>query len=181
MLIIDVSQIPPDGMEVEGPLDPGEVHVEGEESFVLEPGGRLRCRVDRGDEHAVHVRGQLDARLGVECSRCLETFSYGVAQDLDLFYLPRRPQQQGNEEEDEVGLSDRDMVVAYYAGDRLDLGEAVREQLFLALPMKRLCREACRGLCAACGTNRNTRECGCPPVADPRLASLAQLFDKGSR
>jgi uncharacterized protein len=180
MLVIEVRQIPPEGLDVDTALDQGEVHVEGEDSFVLEPGGRLRVRVERGDEDAIHVRGRLDAQLMVECARCLELFSYPVNQDLDLFYLPRREQPQGNEEEDEVGLSDRDMVVAYYRGDKLDLGEAVREQLFLALPMKRLCGEACRGLCPSCGTNRNVRDCGCPPAPDPRLASLARLFDKGS-
>ncbi len=47
--------------------------------------------------------------------------------------------------------TDRDMVVAYYKGDRLDLGEVVREQCFLSLPLKRLCREDCRGRCPTCG------------------------------
>jgi uncharacterized protein len=181
MLIIELSQIPPEGTEFDRQLDPGEVHVEGEDSFVLEPGGTLRSRVDLGDEGSVHVQGRLEARLGVECARCLEKFSFPVGQELDLFYLPRREQRSGAEEEDEVELKDRDMVVAFYRGDRLDLGEAVREQLFLALPMKRLCRPDCRGLCPSCGTNRNAGECGCAPEPDPRLASLARLFDKGSQ
>ncbi len=35
--------------------------------------------------------------------------------------------------------------MAYYKDGRLDLGEIVREQLFLTLPMKRLCREELPG------------------------------------
>ena len=54
------------------------------------------------------------------------------------------------------------MVVAYYDGDRLDLGEMVREQFFLAVPLRRLCREDCRGLCPTCGANRNLTDVRLP-------------------
>lgn len=178
MLIIDVSQIPPEGLDVNESLDAGEVHIAGEESFALRAGGTLRCRVERGDDRSVHVRGRLSAELGLECGRCLEAFPFAAGQELDLFYLPHRADA---EEEDEVELSDRDLVVAYYREDRLDLGEMIREQFFLGLPMKRLCRQDCRGRCLKCGANRNLVSCGCPDAEpDPRLSSLAKLFDKGS-
>ena len=46
----------------------------------------------------------------------------------------------------------------------------------LALPMKPLCREDCRGLCRVCGANRNTAPCTCDPrPPDPRLAALRDL------
>jgi uncharacterized protein len=52
----------------------------------------------------------------------------------------------------------------------------LREQFYLALPMKPLCRDECRGLCPSCGTNRNTGACTCAPVwEDPRLAPLKEL------
>jgi len=178
MLLIEISQIPPEGLDVDAPLDPGEVHVEGEESFGLESGGRLRCHVERGDDRTVHVRGDLAARLRLQCGRCLESFEFPMAQDLDLFYLPRRGEQE--EEEDEVELKDHEMVVAYYRDERLDLGEMIREQFFLSLPMKRLCKDACLGLCPTCGANRNLTPCGCPPVADARLSVLGNLLDGGS-
>jgi uncharacterized protein len=59
----------------------------------------------------------------------------------------------------------------------------VREQMHLALPLRRLCREDCRGLCPSCGVNRNTGSCDCQPtetVEDERLAPLRKIFDKGS-
>ena len=177
MLVLNVSQIPLEGMELDSPLEPGEVHLEGERSFALQPGGSLRCRVDRGDDKTVHVRGRLAARLGLECGRCLEPFPLAVEQELDLFYLPHR---EDAEEEDEVELADREMVVTYYAGDRLDLGEMIREQLLLSVPMKRLCREACLGLCPQCGINRNSAACSCVPDADPPLAGLAKLLNGSS-
>jgi uncharacterized protein len=176
MLVIEVSRIPPEGMDVAAPLDPGEIHLQGEESFALEAGGQVACRVEKGDDETVHVRGRLTARLGLECGRCLEAFSFPVDHTLDLFYLPHRP---GEDAEDEEEITDRDLVVAYYAEGRLDLGDMVREQLFLTLPMKRLCRDACLGLCPACGTNRNESPCSCEP-ARVALSPFENLFDKGS-
>jgi uncharacterized protein len=178
MLIIHVSQIPPEGLPVRADLVPAEVHVEGEESFELRPGGRLEAHVERGDEDSVHVRGHLGARLGLQCNRCLEPFELPVDQQLDLFYLPHRSEAGTDEEEEEVELSDRDMVVAFYRGGQLDLGQMVREQFFLALPMKRLCRDDCAGLCPTCGVNRNQVACDCPAEpADPRLVPLRKLLE----
>jgi uncharacterized protein len=180
MLVIEVSQIPPEGLDFDEPLDPPSVHVEGEVDFALVPGGSFRGHLERVDGDSIHVRGQLVAPLQLECGRCLEAFPHPLDQDLDLFYLPHRPDDD-REEEDEVELTDRDMVVAYYRGDRLDLGEVVREQCFLSLPLRRLCREDCRGRCPSCGRNRNTESCGCPApqeTGDPRFSGLKKLFDR---
>ena len=73
-----------------------------------------------------------------------------MEQELDLFYLPHA-QGRPQEEEEEVELTDRDMVVAYYDGDRLDLGEMVREQIFLACRCKRAVPRGLPGLCPSCG------------------------------
>lgn len=181
MLVIEVAKIPHEGMAVAAPLDPAEMHVEGERAFVLRPGADVDCRVERGEDLSVHVRGRLRASLELECGRCLEPYVLSLDQEFELYYLPHRP-DDGDESEDDVELSDRDMVVAYYKGERLDLGEVLREQLFLAIPLRPLCREGCRGLCARCGTNRNLAGCDCAPeaAADPRLAVLGRLIQKGS-
>lgn len=181
MLLIEVSSIPPEGLDIRETLAAGEIHLEGAEGFSLETGGVLDCRVEKGDDETVHVRGRVAARLSLECGRCLEPFALPIDQDLDLFCLPHRADQE-REEEDEVELADHDVVVAYYDHNRLDLGEMVREQFFLALPMRRLCREDCLGLCPSCGANRNAVRCACPPAAeqaDSRLAPLRALLDKG--
>jgi uncharacterized protein len=180
MLLIDIPKIPPEGLELDEALDPASVHVEGESELRLLAGGRLRCHVEIVDGSTVHVRGRLTAAVEPECGRCLERYEAPVGQELDLFYLQRTPGQP-EEQEDDVALSDRDVVVGYYEGERLDLGEVVREQLYLALPLKPLCREDCRGLCVTCGKNLNTGACGCPPPEepeDPRLSPLRGLIDK---
>jgi len=174
MLQIDISRIPPEGADIDEPVTAGDVHVEGEESFRFES-GRLRAHVDVDQESTVHVKGHLTVAVGLECSRCLEPIPFTLEHPLDLFFLPHRD-GAGDDEEDEVELTERDLVVAYYRGDRLDLGEVVREQLFLSVPMKRLCKDACQGLCPSCGANRNAVRCDCVVDTDPRLAPLKKLL-----
>ena len=61
----------------------------------------------------------------------------------------------------------------------LDLTEAMRQYILIAIPMKPLCREDCAELGSSCGSNLNQGECGCPsqPV-DPRWHGLIKLLDK---
>ncbi len=180
MLLIEIPKIPPEGLDLDEAVDAASIHVEGEGEFRLLPGGRLRCHVEIVDGSTVHVRGRLTASVEPECGRCLEPYTAAADQELDLFSLPHTP-GQAEEQEDDVELSDRDVVVSYYQGDRLDLGDLVREQLYLSLPLKRLCREGCLGLCPTCGKNLNKGPCGCPAPQepeDPRLSPLRGLIDK---
>ncbi|MBD3246441.1 MAG: hypothetical protein GF333_05460 [Candidatus Omnitrophica bacterium] len=43
----------------------------------------------------------------------------------------------------------------------LEIDEAVREEILLRFPMKVLCRPDCKGMCPACGVNRNNEPCSC--------------------
>jgi uncharacterized protein len=180
MWLIDIPRIPPEGLALDEALEPVALHLEGDDDVRLRPGGRLRGRVEVVEGRTVHVRGRLESSVEVDCSRCLETYEVELGQEIDLFYLPRAVGQEAAQEE-EVELSDRDVVVGYYDGDRLDLGEVIREQVLLGLPLKPLCREDCRGLCLTCGQNRNASACGCPPPeepSDPRLEPLRKLAAK---
>ena len=177
MLRIDIKNIPPEGLDLDEALKPAELHIRGAEDYTLEPNGTFRGRVEMRDEDTIAVSGQFQAGLGLVCGRCLEPYRMDVAQKLELFLIPHR---EGQDEEDEVELSERDMVVGYYRDRVIDLGEMFREQLVLGIPMKRVCREDCKGLCPRCGINKNRESCECPAVEheppDPRLASLGRLL-----
>jgi uncharacterized protein len=85
--------------------------------------------------------------------------------------------ENGGEGEREIG--EDDLTTAFYKDGVLDVLELMREQFQLALPMKPLCGEACRGLCAVCGTNLNRTACDCTPIwEDPRLAALKGLLNR---
>ena len=67
-------------------------------------------------------------------------------------------------------------VVADVAAGDVDLVQVAREQIYLNLPLKSVCRDDCKGLCATCGANRNRIECACSgDQPDPRLAPLLEL------
>ncbi|MPZ16477.1 MAG: hypothetical protein GEV06_00980 [Luteitalea sp.] len=116
--------------------------------------------------------GRLVTNLDVPCSRCLELFRFHVEMPFDVLYLP----QNRNRGDGEREIDEEELGVAFHQGDAIDLGQLVREQSYLALPMKPLCEEACHGLCPQCGTNLNVTVCSCEPVwTDPRLEPLKQL------
>ncbi|MGN0544996.1 MAG: YceD family protein [Acutalibacteraceae bacterium] len=58
-----------------------------------------------------------------------------------------------------------------------DLDPLVREDIFLFLPNKILCREDCKGVCQFCGADLNVSQCSCKKPTDPRLEALRQLLD----
>ncbi|MBI2188768.1 MAG: DUF177 domain-containing protein [Acidobacteria bacterium] len=124
------------------------------------------------DRDRFRLVGSVHADLELTCSRCLEPFAITVGAPFDLRYLPASAISTEPERE----VADEDLDLSYYRDDRIDLNELLREQFYLALPMKPLCREDCRGLCPQCGANLNTAACGCASTwDDPRLAALNAL------
>lgn len=124
------------------------------------------------DKDLFRLVGRVQTDLELPCSRCLEPFTSPVDAAFDLRYQP----QSSNTGDDEREIEEDDLTTAFYQGDAIDLGQLMREQFYLSLPMKPLCTEACRGLCSMCGANVNRGECGCKREwPDPRLAALREL------
>ena len=124
------------------------------------------------DKNRFRLVGTARTELELACGRCLEPFRIPFDGTFDLRYLPES--ESSGEGEREVAEDDLD--TSFYRDDQIDLNELLREQFYLALPMKPLCREECGGLCPQCGTNLNTGTCSCAPQwEDPRLAPLKGL------
>lgn len=125
------------------------------------------------DKDKFRLVGTVVTELELPCSRCLEPFRLPVAAPFDLRYLPASEVSSDGERE----VDDEDLETSYYENDAIDLNGLMREQFYLALPMKPLCQDDCRGLCPQCGTNLNAGNCSCAPVwEDPRLAALKNLL-----
>jgi uncharacterized protein len=126
------------------------------------------------DKDRYRLVGRAKTTLRLTCSRCVEEYDWPVDLEFDLSYLP----QSENTGEGEVPLEEEDLSTAFYRDDLIDVGQMLREQVYLALPMKPLCRDECRGLCPVCGTNLNRDTCSCEPAwEDPRLAPLKGLLE----
>ena len=95
-----------------------------------------------------------------------------VDASFDLRYQPHSTNTGDGERE----IEEDDLTTAFYQNDEIDLEQLMREQFYLALPMKPLCSDGCKGLCAVCGTNLNRSTCLCNGRwEDPRLAALKNI------
>ena len=129
------------------------------------------------DKEKFRLVGRVRTQLELGCSRCLEPFRLPVDAPFDIRYLPLANASAEGERE----VAEEDLETSYYQDDQIDLDGLLREQFYLALPMKPLCEENCRGLCPQCGINLNTAACDCAPVwEDPRLAPLKQFKNRES-
>ena len=124
------------------------------------------------DKDRFRLVGTVQTELELPCSRCLDGFRMPIDAPFDVRFLPAS--EMSTEEEREI--EEEDLETSYYRNDQIDLDELLREQFYLALPMKPLCRDDCRGLCSQCGINLNTDRCECAAEwEDPRLAALKAL------
>ena len=126
------------------------------------------------DKAHFRLVGSIATTLELPCGRCLEPFTLPVDASFDLRYQPHA----ANTGEGEREIEEDDLSTAFYEDETIDLGQLMREQFYLALPMKPLCGEQCLGLCTMCGTNLNRETCTCSRAwEDPRLAVLRKLKD----
>lgn len=149
-LIIDVQKIPPGGMHLSGVISPVELDVECD--GVAAKGDLaydLDVEVVRSEFLA---RGRLHVPLEFTCSRCLKPF--GARIDVNRFTFSQ--EVKGTE--------------------TIDLTGNLREDIIIALPIKPLCAQTCKGMCARCGKNLNLERCSCAPrSSDARWSALEGL------
>jgi len=154
---------------------PGEVASDADAYQIVAP-VELEFDIHK-DKDKFRLEGHLRTELELPCSRCLDPYRLAVDADFDQRYLPASAASTDPDRE----VQEDDLETSYYSDDQIDLAELMREQFYLALPMKPLCRDECRGLCPQCGTNLNTGACDCSPVwDDPRLAALKAIKEKNA-
>ena len=120
------------------------------------------------------VTGRLEAAAQVECDRCLKPVEVDVDSDFSLEYITGKDYESSQTAE----LGEEAMAISVFDGESIDVDEIVREQLLLAVPSRRLCRDDCKGICPECGTDLNSGSCNCKSnYVDPRWAALKNLKD----
>jgi len=124
-------------------------------------------RVERAGKGYL-LEGEVEGSARLRCVRCLTEFDFSFADRVDLHLLPLAAAPQ----DDETRLGRGDLEVRFFQEPHVDLTEVAAEQFALAVPMKPLCADDCRGLCPRCGANLNQGACSCPPETDDRLAAL---------
>lgn len=93
------------------------------------------------------VQGGLRTVARLVCSRCLRSFL--------------RPLEFEFGEEYYQGPPDHEKEGYPFEGDWIDLDEMVENNILLNLPLKKLCRPDCPGLCPVCGKDLSLGGCDC--------------------
>jgi uncharacterized protein len=126
----------------------------------------VRGRFSSAGEGKYFWHARMETSFHLECRRCLSPVDVPVDEDLELLFV-----------EEEQALDD-DVGCYVIPGSTpvLDLREALREELLLAVPQFVECRPDCRGLCPRCGANLNAGPCACRPERDPRWQALSDLL-----
>jgi uncharacterized protein len=122
------------------------------------------------------VDGWVDLTLELTCTRCLKIFEQPIHVTFMEQFHPTVDIITGValppiEEEDVFPIDDHHLI---------DITEAIRQQVLLALPMATLCQEDCAGLCSQCGHDLNLGPCDCKPEVDTRFSVLEKLLQNGS-
>lgn len=153
--------------EVEIPA--GEIDFDGEIRQSSPLRARGVARLQNGSLGEIRVEGDLSVVVDAACDRCLEAVRLPIEKHFDLIYVPADDAAADSEQETgQAGIE-----VGYYEDGRLAVEEMLREVALLALPMRVVCSETCKGICAVCGQNRNQRECGCARrTVDERWSQL---------
>lgn len=108
------------------------------------------------------LSGKLSGEIELSCSRCLQKFKYHVDTEIHESFTNNHQ----CEDDDIILLED----------EAIDVTEVIENNIIIELPIKKLCKENCKGLCQQCGANLNFSKCKCEKNIDPRLAKLKDFF-----
>lgn len=94
-----------------------------------------------------------EAQIQTNCARCLEMFYHPISVEFEeLYQFPSRQREE------------TDLILP--VDGFIDLSPVYREYFILAMPIKRLCKLDCLGLCDICGENLNVKSCEHYPKSD---------------
>ena len=154
-------------------FEPGKIDFAGEDlvqSAPLHAVGTAEMLEDSDGQ--IRVQGRYTVEMEAQCDRCLARASFPLDAGFDLFYRPAAEIAR----DEEVQIDEGEAEIGFYEDGGIDLEDIVREQVLLALPIQRVCDVACKGICPACGGNRNESVCGCTTaVSDDRWGALRKI------
>lgn len=157
------------------PQESEEFHLQaaGRDELLKELGGRFAAPIkldlrlaNTGREICGH--GMVHTILELLCSRCLKAVLLPVDAGIYLSLL------EANNNDEIINEDNEDIV--FFKQSEVDIQPRVEEVIFMNLPLNPLCNENCKGICPACGVDRNQEECRCDQEeTDPRWDKLKNL------
>lgn len=136
----------------------------GEEGDVQSDGSAKFAGAVENDKGLIILKGTLEIGYRAQCGRCLKEVEGTMTLDIS-------EELQNSEEVD-------DGYTLTYTSEELDLEQILFSYGQLNMPMKILCSEDCKGICAVCGTDLNEEDCQCREEYDinPQMEKLKGFF-----
>lgn len=180
-MFIEIRELERHPVDFDEDFAPGTIDLGNDlrQSSPLHTSGRAQLIEEHHGKHKliedIRLNGKLSTSVEMACARCLEPVTQGVQREFDLLYRPLGADAGRGE----TPVAGTEAEISYYEGTGLMLEDVLREQVLLAVPLKAICRQDCKGLCSQCGANLNTAKCSCSePVEDPCWSALKELRDK---
>jgi uncharacterized protein len=180
-MLIEIRELQVHPLDFDEHLAPGSIDFGADlrQEGNLDSKGRAQLVQEHHGKHQlindIRIVGDFSARIELACARCLEPIHRHVSKKFELLYRP----QGSDAGKEELSVTAAEAEVGYYQGEGLLLEEVLREQVLLALPLKAICREDCKGLCPHCGRNLNQEQCNCTAAGeDPRWSALKDIREK---
>ncbi len=112
----------------------------------------LECLMDKSASQIV-LNCDISGKGNFLCDRCNEEYDQELKNQFQVIYFFSKT-EVAEEEDSNIKYLPSNV-------DKIYLDEDVREYSFLSIPMKKLCKVDCKGLCSSCGTNLNIAKCSC--------------------
>jgi uncharacterized protein len=118
-------------------------------------------------EDSILLTGTLKYTCDEQCARCLKEYRNTVEANVEALVV--KDLSEDDIDSEQLKIVEEDGCV--------NLDEAIKQTIYLSMPMKSICKEDCKGICPNCGVNLNIEECKCKKdLTDPRFEKLKDLL-----
>lgn len=168
--VVTFSEIPEEGLVLQfndSSWTPKGITCQGSSSAEL--------FLEKKDSRVI-LNGKFTVVVVLNCDRCLEEFNFKLANSFVVdFELGNQSDTDVEDREYQYDKSETDTI--FLSKPEIDINKIMRQQVLLSLPMKKLCDDSCRGLCAKCGANLNEgpEACTCTKESTSPFGVLANL------
>ena len=142
-------------------LEDGSTKEESIENFSLDLNNSESAMINMGRftfnkvSNNTMVKIFLDSTTELFCDRCLDSYKHAEISEFYASIIFNNIKQK------KVVKNEDGELLIKTNPEQVDLSEIIRQHIISIKPMKSLCKQECKGLCAVCGINLNNNSCVC--------------------
>ncbi len=163
MLALNIAHLDEGHSSLTRQVTPAEVELENDDVFIFPI--NVRFEIDKVG-HELFIKTNINTKAHFACDRCTEPYDGNIDESVRIVITT----------DSDLGNREQDIYPINTSSTEIDVTESIKETLLVSLPVKRLCKTDCKGLCPVCGINLNFETCSCKTEKiDPRWEALKKL------